>query len=349
MRQGPCPSRTRMATEYAAPHTITRSSKAREKRARWRDNDDYPDHSRLVEGERFGPATRVPVSRAVARRTGLVAADQNCALRPDADLDENAPAGPCAMCPRLCSTIQHGPNRPARSVRRDDRGVHDRAAFRLRANGLQSDPVHRGARAPVRPSAGRPLSGLIPSSFGDLRPIIRGDDPQAARLRPPGAHVSGFAPLPGRTLRSDRRADTDDSGVRIGRGSGSELQWDGSQIKETEMSNRLSVLQVLTAMVIVAWVMPAAGQAPAPRTEAKKPGVTKAWTLPRTPWGHPDLQGMWNNGTPTPLERPENLSGQEFLSEKEWAAHRGRSRNPCRAPTRERRRRCRARVQQRVV
>ena len=26
-------------------------------------------------------------------------------------------------------------------------------------------------------------------------------------------------------------------------------------------------------------------------------------TLPQTPWGHPDLQGVWNNSTTTPLER----------------------------------------------
>ena len=25
--------------------------------------------------------------------------------------------------------------------------------------------------------------------------------------------------------------------------------------------------------------------------------------MPRTPWGHPDLQGLWNNSTTTPLER----------------------------------------------
>jgi hypothetical protein len=28
------------------------------------------------------------------------------------------------------------------------------------------------------------------------------------------------------------------------------------------------------------------------------------WTLPRTEWGHPDLQGNWTNATVTPLERP---------------------------------------------
>src|SRR5262245_63654307 len=26
-------------------------------------------------------------------------------------------------------------------------------------------------------------------------------------------------------------------------------------------------------------------------------------TVPNTPWGHPDLQGLWNNSTTTPLER----------------------------------------------
>ncbi len=28
------------------------------------------------------------------------------------------------------------------------------------------------------------------------------------------------------------------------------------------------------------------------------------WTLPRTPWGDPDLQGVWTNETVTPFERP---------------------------------------------
>ena len=36
--------------------------------------------------------------------------------------------------------------------------------------------------------------------------------------------------------------------------------------------------------------------------------------VPRTPWGHPDLQGIWNNSTTTPLERltaEEEAHGRE--------------------------------------
>ena len=34
---------------------------------------------------------------------------------------------------------------------------------------------------------------------------------------------------------------------------------------------------------------------------------SKAWIAPRTPDGHPDLQGNWSNATLTPLERPAGL------------------------------------------
>ena len=44
-----------------------------------------------------------------------------------------------------------------------------------------------------------------------------------------------------------------------------------------------------------------------------------AWTMPRLPDGQPDLQGYWTTQTFTPLERPERLADQEFLSEEEAA------------------------------
>ena len=42
-------------------------------------------------------------------------------------------------------------------------------------------------------------------------------------------------------------------------------------------------------------------------------------SAPRTPWGHPALQGLWTNTTTTPLERPDDLDGREFLTQEEWA------------------------------
>jgi hypothetical protein len=44
------------------------------------------------------------------------------------------------------------------------------------------------------------------------------------------------------------------------------------------------------------------------------------WTPPRTADGHPDLQGFWANNIATPLERPTELAGREFLTDKELAA-----------------------------
>src|SRR5688500_18358334 len=42
--------------------------------------------------------------------------------------------------------------------------------------------------------------------------------------------------------------------------------------------------------------------------------------LPRTPWGEPDLQGIWNNSTATPLERPNDLAGKATFTDEELVA-----------------------------
>ncbi len=38
-----------------------------------------------------------------------------------------------------------------------------------------------------------------------------------------------------------------------------------------------------------------------------------------TPWGDPDLRGVWTNQTPVPLERPDALAGKAFFTEEEAA------------------------------
>jgi hypothetical protein len=46
-------------------------------------------------------------------------------------------------------------------------------------------------------------------------------------------------------------------------------------------------------------------------------GQTPSSTVPRTPWGHPDLQGVWTNETLTLLERPLELGSKEYFTEAE--------------------------------
>ena len=41
------------------------------------------------------------------------------------------------------------------------------------------------------------------------------------------------------------------------------------------------------------------------------------YTVPRTEWGHPDLQGIWNFNSSTPMQRPERFGTQEFLTPEE--------------------------------
>src|SRR5688572_31796469 len=61
-----------------------------------------------------------------------------------------------------------------------------------------------------------------------------------------------------------------------------------------------------------------------PRTaEAQQPaGSQPAWTQPMTPWGEPDLRGIWplNHLISTPFQRPERFGERRFLTDEEFAA-----------------------------
>jgi hypothetical protein len=53
------------------------------------------------------------------------------------------------------------------------------------------------------------------------------------------------------------------------------------------------------------------------RTGAAAAARATAWSPPRTPDGRPDLQGIWDFRTLTPLERPDTFSGKDVLSAEE--------------------------------
>jgi hypothetical protein len=85
------------------------------------------------------------------------------------------------------------------------------------------------------------------------------------------------------------------------------------------------------AMVTVAIAAAAVGAAisgPVTRTSAQAPAASG--TTLKTPWGEPDLQGIWTDEFDTPLQRPARYASQEFYTaaqreeiDKERAAHFG--------------------------
>ena len=88
------------------------------------------------------------------------------------------------------------------------------------------------------------------------------------------------------------------------------------------MSHRFSTsIGILAVLIAVASLPAVAGQTPktAAKTQAgaKTAAGGKKWTPPHTPWGDPDLQGVWNDATSTPLQRPTGLEGKGILNEEE--------------------------------
>jgi hypothetical protein len=92
------------------------------------------------------------------------------------------------------------------------------------------------------------------------------------------------------------------------------------------MSHRFLAATSVVALVIVAALMKPenlAGQTESATkpTATKTAASAKPWTQPRTPDGQPDLQGVWDYRTITPLERPKELGTKAFFTEEEAAKY----------------------------
>jgi hypothetical protein len=72
-------------------------------------------------------------------------------------------------------------------------------------------------------------------------------------------------------------------------------------------SSRLLLAVAMAAAGIVIAASTASAQAPATSSEAPASAL-------KTPWGEPDLQGIWTDETDTPLQRPARYANQEFFT-----------------------------------
>lgn len=92
------------------------------------------------------------------------------------------------------------------------------------------------------------------------------------------------------------------------------------------MSHRFLILMSVPAIVLAVASLSlesaaAQDRSAANTTAAKATPAATTWTVPRTPDGQPDLQGIWANSTLTPLERPRELGDKQFFTEKEAAEY----------------------------
>ena len=74
-------------------------------------------------------------------------------------------------------------------------------------------------------------------------------------------------------------------------------------------------LIALALFAVTAWTV--AGQQPAAKTAT----ASKTWKQPETPWGDPDLQGVWPSTSMigTPIERDKKLGTRDVLNDEEYA------------------------------
>ncbi len=84
------------------------------------------------------------------------------------------------------------------------------------------------------------------------------------------------------------------------------------------MRTRITGSSVVIIAIALAGVS-AQGQGSAPAAPAARTVQprTQAKPVPKTPWGHPDLQGTWDYRTITPLERQPQYGTREFLTDEE--------------------------------
>jgi hypothetical protein len=84
----------------------------------------------------------------------------------------------------------------------------------------------------------------------------------------------------------------------------------------TRLLNSIGVAAVLLTVLVFLKTAEVAVADQAPRASATAPAAAPEL---KTPWGEPDLQGIWTDESDTPLQRPAKYANQEFFTEAQRA------------------------------
>ncbi len=83
----------------------------------------------------------------------------------------------------------------------------------------------------------------------------------------------------------------------------------------TRLAQLIGAAAFLAILAFSKQIGVAASQAPSTSAKTPPPASAAAASSLKTPWGEPDLQGIWTDESDTPLQRPGKYANQEFFTE----------------------------------
>ena len=89
------------------------------------------------------------------------------------------------------------------------------------------------------------------------------------------------------------------------------------------------VIPSVCAVLVLAYAAPATAQAKGSAEAAAAKRVDPHWKVPRTAWGHPDLEGIWTTDDMrgVPMARPQQFGNRLYMTDEEFAARSKQRRN----------------------
>src|SRR4029453_18872700 len=79
----------------------------------------------------------------------------------------------------------------------------------------------------------------------------------------------------------------------------------------------MNARHTVSTLALAAFIGLAIATSRAQQSTTAQSGSAQAWTQTKTPWGDPDLQGVWRYEAAIPLERPARFEGRESLTDEE--------------------------------